>query len=68
MYVVYSNDLAFQPANPDGTAAGDEEIVKRGAPVPEYVAPYLINALVSAGMIVRRPGRPVREAQAERFP
>ena len=51
MYVVYSNALAFQPANADGTAAGKEEIVKRGDPVPDYVLPFQVNALASAGMI-----------------
>jgi hypothetical protein len=70
MYVVYSNELAFQPANADGTPAGREEIVKRGAPVPEYVAPYVINALVSAGMIVfvAQPDPSIRPLEAEPLP
>lgn len=51
-YVVYMSRLAFQPTDKNGIPTGGEEVVERGGDVPDYVAPFLINALASAGMIV----------------
>lgn len=51
-YVVYMNQLAFQPVDDQGVPQGEEEIVRRGGDVPDYVRPFLINALANAGMIV----------------
>jgi hypothetical protein len=71
MYVVYSSALAFQPTNTDGTSAGDEEVVKRGDPVPGYVLPFQINALASAGMIVEvgdNRDHGIQPVEAEPFP
>jgi hypothetical protein len=71
MYVVYFQSLAFQPANPDGTAAGKEEVVLRGDPVPEYVLPFQLSALSAAGMIVEvgdKPDPRIRPLEAEPLP
>jgi hypothetical protein len=68
MYVVYTNALAFQPIDETGRAKGDEEIVQRGKPVPDYVLPFQLNALANAGMIVEvgdRPDPAIYPASAE---
>src|SRR3982750_4877039 len=51
-YIVFHNQLSFQPVRPQGVPTGPEEIVMKGGEVPEYVPPYIINALSNAGMIV----------------
>jgi hypothetical protein len=51
-FIVFHNQLSFQPVDPQGVPTGPEEIVMKGGEVPEYVPPYIINALSNAGMIV----------------
>jgi hypothetical protein len=70
MYVVYFSKLAFQKINANGQADGPEDIVLRGDPVPDYVMPYQISALSTAGMIVEvGDGDPrIRPVEAEPLP
>src|SRR5690349_12920161 len=51
-YAVYMDRLSFQKVGPNGMADGDPEIVEKGGKVPDYVRPFEIHALRSAGMIV----------------
>jgi hypothetical protein len=51
-YVVFHNQLSFQPVDPQGVPTGPEEIVMKGGEIPGYVPPFIINALSNAGMIV----------------
>jgi hypothetical protein len=51
-YVVFHNQLSFQPVDAQGVPTGPEEIVTKGGEVPEYVPPYIVSALTQAGMIV----------------
>jgi hypothetical protein len=52
-YVVHSSALAFQRTKKDDPSMpdGPEEIVKQGDRVPDYVGPFHLAALASAGMI-----------------
>jgi len=51
-YAVYLDRLAFQRTDAQGLPVGDEEIVTKGQPVPDYVRPFQLAALRSAGAIV----------------
>src|SRR4051812_34758630 len=51
-FIVFHNQLSFQPVDPEGVPTGPEEIVMKGGEVPAYVPPYIVNALSNAGMIV----------------
>jgi hypothetical protein len=51
-YIVFHNQLAFQPVNREGLATGDPEVVTKGGAVPDYVAPFIVHALTAAGMVV----------------
>jgi hypothetical protein len=51
-YVVFHNQLSFQPVDRQGEPTGPEEIVMKGGEVPGYVPPFVISALSNAGMIV----------------
>lgn len=51
-YVVFHNQLSFQPVDAQGVPTGPEEIVAKGQEIPPYVPPYILNALSNAGMIV----------------
>lgn len=50
--IVLMSELSFQKQDEFGRADGDPVIVTKGGKVPEWVPPYLVNALSSAGMIV----------------
>src|SRR3954447_16594006 len=51
-YAVYLDRLSFQKVDPTGLADGEPEIVYKGQPVPDYVRPFELAALSSAGAIV----------------
>jgi hypothetical protein len=51
-YVVFHNQLSFQPVDREGVPTGPEEVVMKGGEVPEYVPPFVVSALRNAGMIV----------------
>lgn len=59
-YQVRTQKMAFQPVDADDPTVptGPEEVVERGGLVPEYVAPYIISALLNSGVIVAVADRP----------
>lgn len=59
-YQVRTERMAFQPVDPDDPTVptGPEEIVERGGIVPDYVAPYIVSALLNSGVIVAVADRP----------
>ena len=52
MDIVWLNQLSFQRTDDQGVAIGEAEIVTKGNPVPDYVRPFIRNALFNAGSIV----------------
>lgn len=54
MHIVKVAALSFQPVDPANPTmpTGDPEKVTQGHRVPDYVAPFIINALLSSGVIV----------------
>lgn len=60
-YVVVFNQLAFQRTKTDDPSMpdGPEDIVARGAMVPDYVPPFTLDALAASGMITMIGDRPV---------
>lgn len=52
MDIVWLNQLSFQRTDDQGVAIGEAEIVTKGNPVPDYVRPFIRNALANSGAIV----------------
>lgn len=52
MDIVWLNQLSFQRTDDQGLAVGEPEVVTKGNPVPDYVRPFIRNALANSGAIV----------------
>jgi hypothetical protein len=65
-YAVYLDRLSFQKVDATGMPEGDPEIVTRGQQVPDYVRPFELHALRSAGAIVDM-GSDAEEDDTPRF-
>lgn len=67
MDIVYLDRLSFQPTDEQGVPNGDPEIVTRGNPVPDYVPPFIRNALLNSGAIVQVADDPAARQTPSRF-
>ena len=67
MDIVYLNQLSFQPVDEHGVPNGDPEIVTRGNPVPDYVRPFIRNALINAGAVMQVADDVPEDQLAHRF-
>lgn len=67
MEIVYATPLSFQPADEHGVPTGDPEVVQKGQKVPDYVPPFVRNALLNAGVIVQVADDLTDEQVARRF-